>query len=105
MPLVIAQSGAYAAPQILCDQCGEQIQAAADGNYQWSHSPAFLEGHEPAPVFFTHKRCCRAFEAAHGEHDWGWCPLECLSFYLTQNLGSTWESAQAQGLLMAGRAR
>ena len=66
MPLVIQFNGPYAAPKILCDHCGEAIREAKDGNYQWTHAAGCEEG-QTAHVYFTHKRCCHAFERTHGD--------------------------------------
>ena len=90
MPLVIVQRGNLSCPAIVCDHCGQEITTADDGNYQWHL------GGPPAPqaVYFTHKRCCRAFEAAHpaprsaaaGGWLWGAMELSCLTAYLTRAL-------------------
>jgi hypothetical protein len=68
MALKIEQSDWGVAPVIICDQCGEPIRDARDGNYQWQASdvdPTF-----EAPLrrfaFFTHKSCSGPFEQARG---------------------------------------
>jgi hypothetical protein len=44
-----------------CDWCGEPIVDRRAGNLQWRKSE------EPAAkVYYTHKRCCYAFETANG---------------------------------------
>ena len=98
MPLVIHYNGPYAAPQIVCDHCGKMITDATDGNYQWPHE-ALGEG-VTAPMFFTHKTCCHAFEQTHGG-DWGAIGLECLPYFLAHNLHVSWRTAQANARLMA----
>jgi hypothetical protein len=58
MSLHVAEShptGAYHA-QIVCDECGGEIQTAADGNIEWR-----ADG-ENSDLFFTHKLCRRRFE-------------------------------------------
>ncbi len=101
MPLVIQYNGAYAAPKIVCDQCGELITDAKDGNYQWSMVGAD-EG-ITTPLYFTHKQCCDAFERTHGDpHAWAAIGLECLPHYLVKNLHTDWRTSQAMARLMAG---
>ena len=83
MPLTIEGRGALCCPVVLCDYCGQKIERAAEGNYQWNMH------RRDAPVFFTHKACCRAFEEQN-ESDgvfWGAMPLECLPVFLLTNLG------------------
>ena len=81
MPLVITQHRSTANPTIVCDWCHEPIATGTGGNYQWRNVP---EG-ESSPMVFTHKRCCRAFEAAQGGH---WCAigLDWLLPFLANNL-------------------
>jgi hypothetical protein len=51
-------------PVVVCDQCGEPIDDAHDGNYQWQ---APLDpGLSRKFVFFTHKSCAHAFEQVRG---------------------------------------
>jgi hypothetical protein len=74
-------------PVVVCDHCGEVIKDAKEGNYEF-HAGG-------GPVFFTHKRCCRAFEEAYGgRRMWWWCSLECLPIYLGNNLKLDWEKAK-----------
>src|SRR5262245_13517698 len=98
MPLVIEFTGPYAAPKVVCDHCGTVIDTAQDGNYQWAEDGG-ADGQQ-APMFFTHKACCEAFERTRGGA-WGAIGLECLPFFLVQNLHSSWREAQASGRLMA----
>jgi hypothetical protein len=98
MPLLIQYTGPYAAPTVVCDHCGTPITDAKDGNYQWSHE-VLGEG-VTAPMLFTHKACCRAFEQARGG-SWGAIGLECLPFYLAHNLHVTWRTARTYAQLMA----
>jgi hypothetical protein len=45
-------------PVVLCDACGERIEALSQGNYYWSDEQACLG--------FSHKSCSRVYEAAFG---------------------------------------
>jgi hypothetical protein len=82
MPLQITQRSRTANPGIACDYCGEPIACGADGNYQWRPTD---EG-ETATVYFTHKRCCHAFEQSFPGP---WCAiaLPWLLPFLATNLG------------------
>ena len=102
MPLVIQFNGPYAAPTIVCDYCGKEITAAADGNYQWSHAAGTAEGQQ-APMFFTHKACCDAFEHTRGDsYTWSAIDLECLPYFLAENLQVSWQEARSKARRMAG---
>jgi len=81
MPLQIEQGRRTANPRIVCDYCGTVIQRGSEGNYQWQH-PA--EG-DLAPVAFTHKQCCHAFEATHPGR-WAAIELSWLLPFLARNL-------------------
>jgi len=53
-------------------------------------------------VFFTHKRCCLAFEETYGGRSiWGWCDLQCLPIYLAGNLKLNWEHAKETAAMLA----
>lgn len=81
MPLVLKDVKGCLCPAIFCDHCHDQINDAEDGSYLWdNHVPA------PRPLVFVHRRCDRAFTAAHPNGDYGWTPLECLPIYLAHNL-------------------
>jgi hypothetical protein len=96
--IVIRRNG-YA-PIVFCDECGHEIETAADGNYQWHMSI------EPAPavIYFTHKRCCRTFEAKRPAPAdgwiWGSLGLEVLPVYLERNLGIDHARAEKHADLM-----
>lgn len=84
MALKIEQTGWGVAPVIICDQCGEPIRDARDGNYQWQAGEGdpdlaieFEPGHGHAAgaqgnapprwfAFFTHKACSGPFEQGRG---------------------------------------
>jgi hypothetical protein len=46
-----------------------------------------------AAVYFTHKRCCRAFEQAN-PGPWGAMGLDSLFVYLSNSLNLDWEAAK-----------
>jgi hypothetical protein len=86
MPLrIVVRHNGYA-PIVACDECGREIATAADGNYQW-HLAA---GTAPEAIYFTHKTCCRAFEAKRPAPPngwiWGSMGLVVLPVYLERNL-------------------
>jgi hypothetical protein len=76
-------------PVVVCDHCHEWIADATDGNYEWRWQADTDFG---SHIFFTHKRCCLAFERNRGLHLLAW-PLECLPIYLGSNLALDWMAA------------
>ena len=99
MPLKIETSDFGAAPVVLCDHCGEPIADARDGNYQWlAETEAGAVRHF---VFFTHKRCCHAFEQGRGGAA-AWYAMELVDLlsYLAQTLGPSRDAAQSRSDLM-----
>jgi hypothetical protein len=80
-------------PAVVCDHCGEPIRDACEGNCQWR------AGGDGTP-YFTHKSCCRAFEAARGGH---WCAMElqCFPVYLGNGLKVKWRAARRAAALLA----
>lgn len=104
MPLkIITDEHGNACPQVFCDWCGQRIERAADGNYQWVMWDNRKVVYEDAPIF-THKRCCWAFEhhnAAPHRH-FGACDLQCLPIYLANNLELNWVSALKSSRIMSG---
>lgn len=73
MPLKIETTDFGAAPVVLCDQCGEPILDARDGNYQWLADNE--AGSTRRFVFFTHKSCSHAFEQHRGGAE-AWYAME-----------------------------
>ena len=97
MPLRIVEDGRYNKPTIVCDHCGEAITDVNDGNYQWRFDG---RGDYPgAAVYFTHKRCCHAFEQANPA-PWGAMALDCLFVYLSNSLKLDWEAAKKRAGLL-----
>jgi hypothetical protein len=92
MPLRITNDGRHNCPTVFCDHCNEVIRTARDGNYQWRHGEEEL--------FFTHKKCCRAFQQAR-PGTWLFTPLEALPGYLAANLGVRPEESRKVGELCA----
>jgi hypothetical protein len=92
--IVIRRNGC--APIVVCDECGCEIATAADGNYQW-HLAA---GTAPEAIYFTHKRCCRTFEAKRPAPAdgwiWGSMGLAVLPVYLERNLAIDHARAEKQ---------
>jgi hypothetical protein len=86
MPLVILHEEGRACPTLICDACGQKIETARAGSYQWD----FLDG---GPVFFVHKACHQRLEARHERH-MGWCELEALLVYLRNSLGVDMKQAE-----------
>ena len=73
-------------PKVFCDECGQVIERAQDGNYEWLHNP--VPGREG--LYFTHKTCSNAFEAQRGGRAAWWSgELRWLPAYLAYNLAIT----------------
>lgn len=86
MAIEIWVGGDLFAPVVVCDHCGQRIEKASEGNYQYLH--------EGGKVYFTHKKCCMAFEAARGGRlRWAGMPLEVLLVHLAHNLKVDWKKA------------
>ncbi len=66
MPLKIDTSDGFLTPLIICDECGEPIRDARDGNYQWQADGDSQGAGGRRFAFFTHKACCDAFERGRG---------------------------------------
>jgi hypothetical protein len=95
MPLTITLADGEYRPLVVCDHCGQEIADAREGNYQWRTTP---EGRPiNGEVYFTHKRCCAAFEWLHAGQPawhWAWTELCCLPIYLGVNLQLDWREAR-----------
>jgi hypothetical protein len=88
MPLLIIHDGSRSCPTVVCDHCGQAIDDAAGGNYQWRHGDGTVD--------FTHKRCRRDFERSRpGEGRWLANELPCLPIYPANNLKLNEEAARA----------
>jgi hypothetical protein len=92
MPLKIEMSPESVRPVVICDQCGEPIADARDGNYQWQ---APLDpGMSRKFVFFTHKQCAHAFEQARGGSG-AWYAMELTELlpHVASGLKVNWDEA------------
>jgi hypothetical protein len=98
MPLEIRHRRGLACPIVVCDHCHAVIARAEQGNYQWDQTA------KQATIYFTHKRCCAAFEAASPRVDWGAIGLECLPIYLGCNLKVKLRDAKKVAAFCAGYA-
>ncbi len=66
MALKIDTGDGFLTPLVLCDECGEPIRDARDGNYQWQADGDGSGTGGRRFAFFTHKACCDAFERGRG---------------------------------------
>jgi hypothetical protein len=92
MPLQIELREGRAAPVVICDQCGDKIERAGEGNYHWlSGAPD-----ERRPLYFLHELCVLHFQRDHqpgpGQR---WTPVELmlLPIFLGTSLEVDWEHA------------
>jgi hypothetical protein len=95
MPLVLTTHEHRDCPEIHCDHCGHPIDDATGGNYQWVREGA---GTTQAPLYFTHKACCAAFEGSRPlppHQSWGAMELDCLFVFLARRLALDWPQASA----------
>jgi len=94
MPLVLKAEAAHSRPVIMCDHCGLAITDAHDGKYLWRlpDPGRSIEG----TIYFSHKSCCRAFEAQSSDLTWGSTELPCLLVYLANDLRVEWDSNEAR---------
>ncbi len=86
----IENTATGAGPVIICDYCGERITDARDGNYEWADVTG-APGQRMA-VYFLHKRCSAAHEAARGIV-LDSMELTVLLPYLAHNLDLDWDEA------------
>lgn len=62
MSIRMVDRGQQELPVVVCDHCGKPIRDARQGNSHWRYDAAGeLTGDG---MFFTHKQCCTAYEAA-----------------------------------------
>ena len=88
-------------PVVVCSHCGKRIEDAKRCNVEWL-IPDKQELAGPAAVYFTHKGCCRAFEAANGGGAlWGATELQAFVVYLGDNLHLDWEKARESAVWLA----
>jgi len=79
---------------VFCDHCGQTIETAGDGNYEWRD---IADGDGNTEAFFTHKRCSSPFREAHqaGEDNhWASMELTLFPWYLGNNLKVDWNDAK-----------
>lgn len=90
----------YHSPIIVCDHCQQPIEYAKQGNYEWKVGP---EGVVEPRIYFTHKRCSRAFEEANAGEGWTWhaTELQLLPIYLERNLEIDHERTEEHAWAMA----
>ena len=91
----VIQSNRVCAPQVFCDWCGERIEDARQGNFEWSDAK---NDPEQGKVLFAHKRCSRALQAARQITPGTWRTGELMFFplFLGNNLNLNWEEAWKQ---------
>jgi hypothetical protein len=92
VPLKIEMSPESVRPVVICDQCGDVIADARDGNYQWQApvDPRLSRRF----VFFTHKQCAHAFELARGgSGSWYAMELTELLPHIARGLNVDWDEA------------
>jgi hypothetical protein len=91
MPLAIRLTDRGAAPVIICDFCGGQIENASDGNYEWDGED-YRNGtlHE---VFFVHKETCSHLHERQRGKLLDSMELDVLLPFMAANLGVEWDHA------------
>jgi hypothetical protein len=100
MPIVMRLKDRRSCPTVVCDVCGKEIKAASDGNAQWMMDE---EQHDSgATLYFTHKKCCHAFDVAHSDEQLvGANDLDQFMVFLSNNLHMNWEKAKKNAALIA----
>lgn len=82
MPLVLEKIEGEFCPVVICDQCGERIEDARDGNYHWNP-----DEQPTMRVHFTHKACCWAFDREQKPNGITYADeLADFTWYLRRNL-------------------
>ena len=96
---IVRENGQYC-PVVVCDWCGQRIEEARQGNYEWEVDEHGLPA--TGEIFFTHKQCCLAFEEAHGGRShWFASELSVLPVYLSRNLKVDREEAERRAELLS----
>jgi hypothetical protein len=97
MRLRIVQHDNRDRPMVVCDHCGEAIADVWEGNCQWRYD---VPGDYPgSAVYFTHKKCCLAFEKAN-PGEWGAMQLDFLLVYPSNGLNLNWEASRIRAELL-----
>ena len=91
MPIRIKISEIRAELVIVCDHCGNQIESADDGGYEWLQ-PDDTEPGKLVDVVFLHKDCSYPHELASGSL-WHSMELSVMLPYLVRNLSVDMEKA------------
>ena len=91
MPIKIRVSEIRAELVVVCDHCGNQIESAEDGGYEWLAPEAGKQG-DLVDVVFLHKNCSYAHELASGAL-WHSMELTVMLPYLVRNLGVDMDKA------------
>jgi hypothetical protein len=99
MPLVMRIKGRRSCPVAVCDFCGQEIEDAKDGNCQWKMGEE--EAGQGATLYFTHKKCCRAFEATNEAPLWGAQMLDHFLVFLANNTNLDWKKAEKGARVIA----
>ncbi len=94
--LVVVREDGLNAPAALCDQCGERIDEARQGNYVWNpHADGTPE------MLFTHKRCYGPWRSSNHTVDWYATSLDVLPVYLEGSLNVDREQAVRKATMLA----
>src|SRR5262249_8151915 len=94
MPILMKLKNERSCPTVVCDVCRQEIEDARDGNAQWMMGQ---EGQgDGATLYFTHKRCCHAFDnAARAAGRWpGAQELAHFMVFLADNTRLDWPEAR-----------
>lgn len=95
MFVVIREDGLNV-PAALCDQCGERIEEAGQGNYCWNPKA------DGAPeMLFTHKWCYGPWRSSNHTVDWAANGLSVLPVYLEESLNVDRERAVSKAAMLA----
>jgi len=79
---------------IVYDQLQSPVLWARDGNYHWKMG--VQDSDYGSRIYFTHKRCCHAFEAGQDFKRFMWAAFELvgLPIRLGDNLALDWKVAR-----------
>lgn len=103
MPLKIKLTDIGAEPEVVCDHCGKQIEAAERGGYEWLDPENGKPG-DLVEVVFLHKDCSYAHELASGSL-WDSMELSVLLPYLVHTLDVDMKKATTLADLLQSTGR